>query len=268
MSERCACRAFGFERSVIKYRSIRPTQEPLRARICEIAGIRVSYGYRRVHVLLRREGWPVNTKRIYRLYREEGLSLRQKRPKRRRAVVARQEQPAGRTPNERWTMDFMSDALADGRKLRVLTVLDTCTRECVALRGRCRLPREGCRGGADACGDSPGTSRRNHGGPWDGVHLASARLLGLPQRGEARLHSTREADGQRLHRELQRTRAARVPIEHYFSSIAEARLVVGGWREDYNSARPHSALGQRTPTEFRAEAELIEDRKEPSLRGA
>jgi putative transposase len=133
VSLRQACRAAGTARSTMLYRSVRPNQAPLIARIRDIAHTRVSYGHRRVHVLLRREGWRVNLKRVYRLYREEGLSLRRKKPKRRRAAQPRQERPAGTMPNERWSMDFMSDALADGRRLRVLTVLDTCTRECIAL---------------------------------------------------------------------------------------------------------------------------------------
>ena len=86
----------------------------IHSRIREIAQARVSYGHRRVHVLLRREGWKVNLKRVYRLYRDEGLSLRRKRPKRRRDAQPRQERPAASLPNERWSMDFMSDALADG----------------------------------------------------------------------------------------------------------------------------------------------------------
>jgi putative transposase len=115
----------------MRYVSVRPNQEPLRSRIREIAAVRVSYGYRRVHVLLRREGWPINRKRVHRLYREEGLCLRAKRPKRRRMATARQVRPAATEPNQRWAMDFMSDALHNGRRLRVLTVVDTCTPECV-----------------------------------------------------------------------------------------------------------------------------------------
>jgi putative transposase len=268
VSERRACRAFGFERSVIKYRSVRPAQELLRARIREIAEIRVSYGYRRVHVLLKREGWPVNGKRVYRLYREEGLSLRRKRPKRRRAVVARQERPAGRIPNERWTMDFMSDALADGRKLRVLTVLDTCTRECVALEAGVGfrgtnvaevLTHAGIRRGL------PAVITVDH-----GTEFTSRALDHWAYRNGVKLDYIRP--GKPTDNGFIESFNARVRQEclsqHYFSSIAEARLVIAAWREDYNSARPHSALGQRTPAEFRAEADLIEDRKEPSLRGA
>lgn len=267
-SERCVCRAFGYERSVIKYRSVRPAQEALRSRIREIAGIRVSYGYRRVHVLLRREGWPVNAKRIYRLYCEEGLSLRRKRPKRRRAVVARQERPAGRVPNERWTMDFMSDALADGRKLRVLTVLDTCTRECIALEGG-----GGFRGKdvaeilthAGICRGLPRVITVDN-----GTEFTSRALDQWAYRNGVKLDYIRP--GKPTDNGFIESFNARVRQEclsqHYFSSIAEARLVLGAWREDYNSARPHSALGQLTPHEFRAQAELTEDRRRLSLREA
>jgi putative transposase len=114
--------------SSMQYRPVRPDQSPLRQRIKEIATTRVSYGYRGVQVLLRREGWKVNAKRTYRLYREEGLCLRLKRPKRRRSAARRQEPAVATGPNQLWAMDFMSDALADGRRLRVLTVLDTFTR--------------------------------------------------------------------------------------------------------------------------------------------
>jgi hypothetical protein len=117
----------------VRYIAIRPPQTALRKRIREIAEVRVSYGYRRITVLLRREGWHVNAKRTYRLYKEDGLDLRRKRPKRRRSAVARQPRVAVTRPNERWSMDFMSDALANGQKLRVLTAVDQHTRECVAL---------------------------------------------------------------------------------------------------------------------------------------
>jgi putative transposase len=127
-----ACRASGTAMSSMQYRSVRPDQSSLRARIREIATTRVSYGYRRVQVLLRREGWKVNAKRTYRLYREEELCLRLKRPWR-RSAVRRQEPDVATRSNLVWAMDFMSDALADGRKLRVLTVIGTFTRECVAL---------------------------------------------------------------------------------------------------------------------------------------
>ena len=134
VSERRASRVLGVARSTVQYRSRRDGRELLRRRIREIAGVRVSYGYRQVHTLLRREGWPVNHKLVYRLYREEGLTLRRRRPKRRRAAVQRERPSAPSGPNERWAMDFMHDTLSGGCTLRVLTVLDVHTRECVALK--------------------------------------------------------------------------------------------------------------------------------------
>ncbi len=95
--------------------------------------MRVRYGYKRIHVLLRREGWPVNHKRVYRLYCQEGLNLRRKRPRRHVSAANRQMRPEVTRANECWAMDFVSDALFDGRRLRVLTVLDVFTRESLAL---------------------------------------------------------------------------------------------------------------------------------------
>jgi putative transposase len=94
----------------------------------------VRYGYTRIHVLLRREGWLVNRKRVYRIYREEGLSMRMKTPRRRKAVVLRDRVPA-LAVNQTWSMDFMADNLADGRKIRLLTIADNFSRECLALEG-------------------------------------------------------------------------------------------------------------------------------------
>jgi transposase len=133
MSERRACRAVGVQRSMVRYRSRRPSQQPLRARLRELAGVRLRAGYQQLHVLLRREGWRVNHKRVYRLYIEEGLALRRRRPRRHRSAVARVRLPVPTQPNEQWAMDFMHDTLADGRAVRILTVLDVYARECVAL---------------------------------------------------------------------------------------------------------------------------------------
>ncbi len=111
----------------------------MRRRLRELATVRTSYGYRRLHVLLRREGWPVNAKRVYRRYVEEGLGLRRKKPKRRRAAVARATRTKVVRPNQRWAMDFMHDELLNGRRMRVLTVIDVFTRECLALEARRRF---------------------------------------------------------------------------------------------------------------------------------
>ena len=111
----------------------KPDQAPLRLRIRDLAATRMRYGYFRIYILLRREGWLVNHKRVYRLYREDGLSLRLKRPRRNVSAANRERQPAAAAPNDMWSMDFVSDALFDGRRLRALTVVDAFTREALAI---------------------------------------------------------------------------------------------------------------------------------------
>src|SRR5499433_3723951 len=123
VSIRRACRALPVHRSTYHYRSRRAGQAHLSKRIREIAATRVRYGYRRIHVLLRREGWQVNPKRVYRMYREMGLQLRNKTPKRRVQAKLREDRQSATRPNETWAMDFVHDQLATGRKLRCLRSL-------------------------------------------------------------------------------------------------------------------------------------------------
>jgi putative transposase len=130
VSECRACRVAGAHRSNVRYRSRRYPQTALRTRLKELATTHVSQC---VHVLLRREGWPVNRKRVYRLYREGRLMLKPRWPKRHRTAAPRMLHPAPQRLNERWAMDFVHDTLAGARTIRVLTVLDVHTRECVAL---------------------------------------------------------------------------------------------------------------------------------------
>lgn len=136
VSERRACHATGFRRSVQRYRSRRDPQAEVRMRLRDLAAARVRYGYRRLHVLLRREGWPVNHKRVHRLYAEEGLSIRTKLPRRKRAWRYRQGRPEAGGPNEVWAMDFLSDQPFDGRPIRILAVLDVHTREALSVTPR------------------------------------------------------------------------------------------------------------------------------------
>jgi len=117
----------------VRYVSHRPDQTPLVRRIRDLAAVRTRYGYYRIYILLRREGWLVNHKRVYRLYREDGLSLRLKRPRRNVSAANRERQPEAMAANELWSMDFVSDALFDGRRLRALTVVDAFTREALAI---------------------------------------------------------------------------------------------------------------------------------------
>ncbi len=133
VSERRACRAARVARSLVRYQSRRPSQEPLRRRLRELASVRVHCGYQRLYIYLRREGWKINHKRVYRLYTEEGLTLLRRRLRRRRSATLRSNRPAASAPNEQWAVDFMHDTLADGRTIRVFTAIDVHTRECLAL---------------------------------------------------------------------------------------------------------------------------------------
>jgi putative transposase len=128
VSIRRACRALPVERSTYHYRSRRAGQAQLTERIKEVAATRVRYGHRRIHVLLRRDGWRVNAKRVYRLYRDMGLQLRHKTPKRRVKAKLREDRRPATRSNETWAMDFVHDQLATGTKLRVLTIIDTFSR--------------------------------------------------------------------------------------------------------------------------------------------
>ena len=134
ISERRACAVLIFRRSSNRYHGSADGQAELRMRIREIATVRVRYGYRRIHVLLLREGWKVNQKRVYRIYCEEGLNLRRKRPKKRTSEHFRVSRETVKNVNDCWSMDFASDSLFNGRRFRALTVVDIFSRECWGLR--------------------------------------------------------------------------------------------------------------------------------------
>jgi putative transposase len=142
-SLRQTCAVLGISRSVYLYKSVARDSTALVMRIREIATVRVHYGYRRVHVMLRREGWRDNHKRVYRLYRNEGFSLRHKRPRRNKSARLRQPRTVAKAINEIWAMDFVSDALFDGRRFRALTMRRLYTGEC-CHRGRSESQGGGC----------------------------------------------------------------------------------------------------------------------------
>lgn len=119
--------------STFRYQSTQEPRTALRLRIREIAQARIRYGYRKIRVLLKREGWNVGKKLVYRLYREEGLALRHKPRRRRRAAANRRERSKATAPNQAWGLDFVADQLTDGRRFRALTVVDVFTRECLAI---------------------------------------------------------------------------------------------------------------------------------------
>src|SRR6476469_1167166 len=132
MSERRACKAIGCCRMTVRYQTTRADDAGLRQRMKAIAHERRRFGYRRLHVLLKREGYVINHKRLFRLYREEKLAVR-RRGGRKRAIGTRAPMTVPMAPNDRWSLDFVSDQLTDGRRFRILTVVDDCTRECLAL---------------------------------------------------------------------------------------------------------------------------------------
>ncbi len=226
-----------------------PDQTPLRRRICEFAAARPWFGYRRIHILLRREGWTVNAKRVYRLYRAADLAVRTRR-RTKRARNGRVPLPASAHANERWSMDFVTDRLDDGHAFRVLTVVDQFSRECVLL---------------EAAGSLSGTS----------VAAALQEVVatrGVPRaitvdNGSEFYSQAMDSWAYRHGIELDFIRPGK-PVEnayiesfngrlrdkclntHLFLSLTDAREKHEAWRLDYNQRRPHSALGDLTPAEY------------------
>lgn len=253
ISQRRACQVVGVCRSMVRYQSRRPVLEPLRQRLRELAGLRTFAGYRQLHVYLLREGWKINHKLLYRIYVEEGLGIRRRRPKRRRSAARRVDQPRPQAPNEIWAMDFMHDALADGRTMRVLTVVDTYTRECVALEAGKSFS------GADvgrileaagkARGNLPQRIRVDN-----GTEFTSKALDAWAYRSRVELVFSRP--GKPVDNAFAESFNATVRREclsqHWFKSLEDAGSVLRRWRDEYNNERPHSSLGQETPAQYRA----------------
>ena len=248
-----ACRLLGVNRSSVRYRSRKPTQEPLRRRLRELAGVKAHAGYRQLHVYLRREGWKINHKRTYRLYVEEGLGLRRRRPKRRRSAARRVEQPRPTAPNETWAMDFMHDSLADGRTLRVLTVVDTYTRECVVLEAAKSFS------GTDVGRTLEKAARERRGLPQrirvdNGTEFTSKALDAWAYWNLVELVFSRP--GKPVDNAFAESFNATVRREclsrHWFQGLGDAQGFLRRWKDEYNNDRPHSSLDDVTPAEFRA----------------
>jgi putative transposase len=254
VSERRGCVALRFHRSSQRYRATRDDQAPLRLRIREIAAVRVRYGYPRIHILLRREGWPVNRKRVYRLYRQEGLSLRHKRPRRHVMAARRSERPLATRPNEQWSMDFVSDALFDGRRIRALTLVDNYTREALAIVVDSGIRGEHVVEAVEAVAAWRGAPRliRVDNGPefvskvLDRWAYERGVTLDFSRPGKPTDNAFVESFNGRLRDECLDT--------HWFLSLEDARAKIEAWRRDYNAFRPHTALGHLTPQEFAAKA--------------
>jgi putative transposase len=257
ISERHACGLVGLGRSSLRYRSHRPADETaLQQRLGELAATRPRFGYRRLHVLLRREGHVVKHKRVARLYSAAGLAVRRRRRKRVAREGRGRPQLAG-GPNQQWSLDFVSDMLAHGRRIRLLAVLDTFTREALAIEVDSSLP--GVRvvrvlEQVVAARGTPGEIVMDNGPELTGKALdqwayAQGVRLRFIDPGKPVQNAFIESFNGRLRDECLN--------QHWFVSLADARQTVEAWRQDYNEARPHSALGYRTPTEFhQAHAEV------------
>ena len=247
VSIRRACRAVPACRASYHYRTKRADQSILRKRIREIAETRVRYGYRRIHVLLRREGWPVNVKLVNRLYREMSLQLRNKSPKRKVKAKLREDRQEPIRRNDVWAMDFVHDQLFDGRKARVLTMVDAFTRFATAIEARFNW-----RGATvvdvleRVCRDTgyPRTIRVDQGPEFISKDLdlwAYRRgvVLDFSRPGKPTDNAYIESLNGKFRAECLNA--------HWFTSIEEMRRICEDWRRDYNEVRPHSALGNKPP---------------------
>jgi len=249
-SERKALHVVKMSASLYRYESRKRDETALKLRIKEITQTRVHYGYRRVHVMLRREGHQDNVKRVYRLYREEGLSLRLKRPRRNRAAKLRQPKQLAWAINEIWSMDFVADALFDGRKLRMLTVVDCYTRECLAIDVGQSLKGEDVVDSLNRiCGERglPRTIKTDNGSEFiskvmDKWAYERGVELDFSRPGKPTDNARVESFNGRLRQECLNA--------NWFLSLDDAKAKIGAWRTYYNESRPHSALDWSTPTEF------------------
>ena len=249
VSQRRACQAIGVDRSSIRYRSRRPDDGLICSRLREIAVVRRRFGYRRLHVLLRREGLLLNHKRLRRLYAEERLQVR-RRGGRKRALGTRAPLTLPQGPNQRWSLDFVHDQLSEGGRFRILAVVDDFTRECLALVADTSLSGQRVGRELDAViaeRGKPATCVSDN-----GTELTSMAILRWSQQsgvewhyiapGKPQQNAFIESFNGRLRDELLN--------ETLFASLAHARAALAEWRLDYNTVRPHSSIGNLSPADY------------------
>ena len=249
MSERRACRVIGSDRASVRYQSTRPDDGVLRERLKALAQERRRFGYRRLHVLLRREGHAVNKKRVQRLYREERLTVR-RRGGRKRAIGTRRPMETPVAADQRWSLDFVSDQMTDGRRFRILAVVDDCTRECLALVADTSLSGQRVARELDNIVRQrrrPGTIVSDNGTEYtSNAILRWADDTGVRWHyiapGKPQQNGFIESFNGKLRDELLN--------ETLFRSLPHARAVLEAWRRDYNEERPHSKLGWMTPRAY------------------
>jgi putative transposase len=230
----------------------------LRGRMRELARSCVRWGYRRIHILLQREGWSLGRDQAYRLYTEEGLQLRSKLPRRRKMVVTRRERFVPRRANEAWSMDFVADQLASGERFRALTIVDVFSREALAIEVGKRLRAENVVRACNRLVSQRSAPKRVF---VDNGSEFSGRLLDLWA-----YHHGVQIDFSRPGKPTDncfietfngsfRDECLNV---HWFESMEEAKREIEDWRRDYNESRPHQSLGEQTPAEYALRAKDLE----------
>ena len=249
LSERRACRLTGLDRSTFQYQKCSGGDHELRTRLRELAHERRRFGYRRLGILLAREGWIVNHKKLFRLYREEGLAVRRRRH-RKRALGTRRPILVPDRVNQRWSLDFVSDALSDGRRFRALCVVDDHSREALAIVVDSSLS------GLRVARELDGLIERR--GPPEmivsdnGTELTSHAILRWVQGTGVAWHYI--APGKPMQNAFVESFNGRLRDEcmneHLFSNLAEARHIIEAWRIDYNTQRPHTSLGGMAPAAY------------------
>ena len=252
ISERRACLLVGLSRTVLHYESkVQPENAQLQARLVELAGERRRFGYRRLHASVRREGVQANHKRIYRLYSDTGLSVR-RRKKRHGVAVERQALELPSAPNQVWSMDFVSDALANGRRIKILSIVDDFSKEAIDLAVDFGISGHYVTRVLDQAARFRGYPKaiRTDQGPeftgkaldqWAYQHGVQLKLI---QAGKPTQNAFIESFNGRFRDECLN--------DHWFTSLPQARILIAAWRRDYNQHRPHSSLDYLTPTEFAA----------------
>src|SRR5712675_1687539 len=250
VSERRACRVARLNRGTFRYRSHQEPWTELRMRIREIAQSRVRYGYRKIRVLLNREVWAVGKHLVYRLYKEEGLALKKRPQRKRKAVRHRQERFVATAPNQAWSVDFVADQLHDGTRFRALTILDVYTREGVAIEAGQSLRGEDVVRVLNRVKQQRGVPKFlfcDNGSEF----TSQAMDLWAYQNG-MKIDFSRpgKPTDNAFVESFNGTFRAECLNAHWFATLAEAKRLIEVWRLEYNESRPHRSLGERTPSEF------------------
>ncbi len=250
VSERRCCQVLVIARSSHRYRSIACGQAALRMRIRDIASTRVRYGYKRIHVLLQREGWRINHKRVYRLYCEEGLNLRRKKAKKRTGMHRFLVRKEAKSLNECWSMDFASDSLFNGKRFRVLTVVDIYSRECLGFEVDQGIKGEGVVFLLERIKSFRGVPRsiRCDNGP----EFTSKAMDKWAYENGVKLDFSRPGkptDNAFAESFIGSFRDECLNV-NWFLSLEDAHDKILAWKVDYNEYRPHSSLGNMTPSIF------------------